>query len=232
MAGRLLSYEEFSARAKEVARSIPAHFLEGVEDVVVHRESKSHPLLPEVLTLGECEPSPLVAMTGAGPHRSIVHLYYGSFAQMARLDDGFDLEGELRETIEHEVQHHIEDRAGVSGLIDEDDLFDAHERFRAGLEVPRGWYRRGEELEPDVYAVELDLFVELRLRRPELERLRGTTLSLTILGEPLEVDLPEDVEAGETLTVEGQGLVAGDDEESESEGEEEAGDLHLIPLLR
>jgi hypothetical protein len=234
MARRLLSYEEFASRAKEVAGSIPAAFLDGVEDVVVHRQAKRHPLLREVVTLGECEPSPLVSLTGGGPVRSIVHLYYGSFAELARKDPSFDLDDELRETVEHEVRHHLEDRAGVSALIDEDDLFDAHERFRAGLEVPRGWYRRGERLDEGVYAVGLDLFVELRLRRRELLRLRGTTLRLEVLGEPFEADLPADADDGETLTFSGEGLVAegGEGEPGGEPGDEEAGDLHLLPIVR
>jgi len=226
------SYDAFAARAKALTRAIPEPFLDGVEDVVVHREAHRHPLLPDVLTLGECEPSSLAALSGSGLVRSIVHLYYGSFVELARDDEGFDLDGELRETIEHEIQHHIEDRAGVRTLIDEDDLFDAHQRFLAGLETPPGWYRQGERLEPDVYAVECDLFVELRLRPGELARRRGTTLRMKILGEPFEAVIPKDASLGETLTFEGEGLLAdGAEERAEPEtgaASPEAGDLHLV----
>ena len=161
------AYEEFAERARAITRAIPPEFLEGVEEVATHREAKGHPLLSEVLTLGECEPSRLAAMTASGLVRSIVHLYYGSFRAMARDDPRFDWAVELEETIRHEVQHHIEDRAGVRALVDEDDLFDAQQRFLAGLETPPGWWRRGERLEHDVYAVGDDLFVELRLRAKE-----------------------------------------------------------------
>lgn len=231
---RIPDYEAFATRAQEIAKRIPAEFLEGVEDVVVHRAAKRHPLLEGVVTLGECEPSPLAAMAGEGPGRSIVHVYYGSFVDQAKDDPRFDVDAELVETIEHEVRHHVEDRAGVRALIDEDDLFDAHARFLQGLEVPAGWYRRGERLAPDVYAVELDLFVELRLRRPEWERLKGTVFETTVLNEPLEAEIPADAEPGKALTFEGEGLAGEEREEEKGHGEEEdpeVGDLHLIPVV-
>lgn len=237
---RVPTYDEFAARAKEIAASIPSQFTEDVEDVVVHKGVKRHPQIPDVVTLGECEASPLAAMTGSGLVRSIVHLWYGSFVDLAKRDEGFDVDAELRETIEHEVKHHLEDKGGTRGLEDEDDLFDAHARFREGLPVPPGWYRRGERLEPNVWAVEGDLFVEARLRRKEFDALRGKTLTMTVLGEPLEVEIPADAEPGEPLTYEGEGLL--DDAESEGEGGDAprgasgqapaAGDLHLVPVVR
>ena len=241
MAGRVPPYDEFAARAKEIAAAIPAQYLEGVEDVVVHRQVKRHPQIDDIVTLGECEPSPLAAMTESGIVRSIVHLYYGSFVDLARRDPDFAPDAELEETILHEVQHHIEDKAGVRTLIDEDDLFEAHARFRADLDVPPGWYRQGERLEPNVWAVDQDLFVELRLRRKEFEALRGKPLRLTVLGEPLETELPPDADPDEVFTVEGEGILGGsgvDDEEgSEEPGEGEGdpastGDLHLVPVVR
>lgn len=248
MVPRLPDFDAFSARAQELVRAIPAEFLEGIESVDVHREVKRHPLLPEIVTLGECATSPLSTLAGEEAFRSTVHLYYGSFAEQAAQDPGFEVDAELRETIEHEIQHHIEDRAGVKTLLDEDALFEAHARFRAGLEVPPGWYRMGEALAPGVWAVDLDLFVELDLRAPEFAALRGRTLRLTVLDEPLEVDLPADADPEEVFTVEGAGLAETADDEEAEQGPEEgadeddgpddedapvtAGDLHLVPRVR
>jgi hypothetical protein len=236
VAGRVPTYDDFAERAREIAAAIPHEFTADVEDVVVHRGVKRHPQIPDIVTLGECEGSPLAAMTGSGLVRSIVHLWYGSFVDLARRDETFDVDAELRETIEHEVKHHLEDKAGTRSLEDEDDLFDAHQRFLEGLDVPPGWYRFGRRLEPNVWAVDLDLFVELRLRRKEFEALRGKPLSMKILGEPFEVEVPADAVAGEALTYEGEGLVDEDGDEPEAppkEGEEgpPAGDLHLIPRV-
>lgn len=222
-------YETFAARAREITRGIPAEFLEGVEDVVVHREAKRHPLLDDVLTLGEQEPSHLVAMTGSELVRSIIHLYYGSFVALAARDRHLDVDAELRETIEHELQHHLEDKAGVRTLVDDDDLFDAHQRFLGGLETPPGWWRRGEELDDGVYQVEHDLFVELRLRRKELEARRGKTVTLTVLDEPFEAELPADAAPGDVLTFDGEGLLP---EGADDDDEVAAGALHLVLDVR
>jgi predicted Zn-dependent protease with MMP-like domain len=228
------TYERFCERAKEIFAGIPAEFTEGVEDVVLARGVKRHPQLPDIVTLGECEPSPLVAMTGGGDVRSIVHLYYGSFVELAREDETFRFDEELVETIEHEVQHHVEDKAGVRTLIDEDDLFDAHARFRADMEVEPGWYRRGRVVEPNVWAVDLDLFVEVEMRRKDFEGLRGRTLTLTVLGEPVELEIPDDVEPEEIFTLEGSGLLqTAEDEDEDAETEDvPAGDLHIVPVVR
>lgn len=233
----LPDFDAFSEQAQAITRSIPAEFLAGIESVDVHRELRAHPLLPDIVTLGECGTSPLSTLAGEEAFRSTVHLYYGSFVDLARRDPAFDVEAELRETIEHEIQHHIEDRAGVKALLQEDDLFEAHARFRAGLEVPSGWYRQGEALAPGVWAVDLDLFVELSLRRAEFERLKGKPLTLEVLDEPLEVEIPADAAPEEVFTVEGAGLFEPDDEPEEGEDPDpeapgHSGDLHLVPRVR
>jgi hypothetical protein len=237
MPKKRLDFDTFSRRAQEIAKAIPAEFLTDIESVNVHREAKRHPFLSDIVTLGECETSPLSQMTGEEAFRSIVHLYYGSFAEQAESDPTFDMEEELKETIEHEIQHHIEDRAGVKALEEEDDLFEAHARFRAGLEVPEGWYRAGEELAPGLWAVDLDLFLDLDLRAKEFAALKGKPLELTVLDQPLEVELPADAEPDEVFTVEGAGLFQPDEELEEGEEIDEdepgsAGDLHIVPHVR
>jgi hypothetical protein len=234
----VMDFDTFSARAQEIATALPTEFMAGVESVEVHRAVKRHPFLSEIVTLGECATSPLSDPTGQEPFKSVVHVYYGSFADLARRDPSFDVDAELRETIEHEVQHHLEDRAGVKDLLGEDDLFEAHARFRAGMEVPAGWYRFGEPVGDHVWAVDMDLFLELPLRRTEWDALRGTTVRLDVMGEPLEVDIPDDAEADEIFTLEDEGLFEPD--EAAAEGEVAAdetvpgssGDLHIVPVVR
>jgi hypothetical protein len=215
-----MDFETFSERAQAIADAIPREFMGGIQSVDVHRDVQKHPFLDDIVTLGECATSPLSDPTGTEPFRSIVHLYYGSFADLASKDPSFDVEEELKETIEHEVQHHLEDRAGIKDLVDEDDLFEAHAQFRAGMEVPPGWYRRGEPLAPGLWAVDLDLFLELSLRRKEWEALRGTRVALQVMGE----------------TLEGDGLFEEDAEGEEAPADDGptgwAGDLHVVPLVR
>lgn len=234
MSAPVPTYEQFCARAKELFAAIPAEFTDGVEDVVLARGIARHPQIGDVVTLGECEPSPTVTITGGDDVRSIVHLYYGSFVDLARNDPSFDFDDELKETIEHEVQHHVEDKAGRRGLIDEDELFDAHARFRADMEVEAGWYRRGRVIERNVWAVDLDLFVEVGMRRKDFEALKGRPLTLKVLGEPVELEIPSDAEPEEIFTLEGSGLLqtAEDEDEDAATDDVPAGDLHIVPVVR
>jgi hypothetical protein len=233
-----MDFDTFSARARQIAAAFPPEFLQGIETVDVHRDAKRHPFLEDIVTLGECATSPLSDPSGQEPFRSVVHLYYGSFADLAGRDPTFDVEAELRETLEHEIQHHLEDRAGIKDLENEDDLFEAHARFRAGLEVPPGWYRQGEPVGDHLWAVDLDLFLELPVRRSEWEKLKGRPVTLQVLGQPLEVEIPADADPTEVFTLEGEGLFEPDeepDEDEEAEVDEDtpgtSGDLHIVPVV-
>lgn len=216
-----MDFETFHRRAERIVAEVPPEFLAGVVGVEAHRERKEHPRIPRYYTLGECADDPIVRLTDPGGLQSRVHLYYGSFAVLARQDPDFDWEEELRETILHEIRHHLEDRAGIRDLIDEDDEDEALASFHAGEEMPSGWYRAGEKMEDGVWRVGDDLFVELRIRPADLDRFREAGLDLVILDEPFSAELPEDLEPGEVLTFEGDGLVRDDGS---------AGDLHLITL--
>jgi hypothetical protein len=254
-----MDFDTFSARAREIAAAIPPEYMEGIDVVDVHKDAKDDLHVPGVQTLGMCETSHLSDPTGQVPFRSVVHLYYGSFVALARQDRSFDVEKELEETIRHEVQHHLEDRAGIPTLRDEDALYEAHARFKAGLDVPPGWYRWGEEIEEGLWSVDLDLFLELRLRRPDWERLPGTRVRLSVMGEPFEVEVPADAKPDEIWSFEGEGLYEGEEEDrgadEEPPGEEEpeeedgsgdddggddsddlppgtVGDLHVVPIVR
>lgn len=52
-----------------------------------------------------------------------INLYYGSFAAMAENEDWTeeDWETELRQTVSHELTHHMEGRGGLHALEDKDE---------------------------------------------------------------------------------------------------------------
>jgi Zincin-like metallopeptidase len=214
-----MNFDTFSRRAAEILDEVPAEFLRGVTGVEAHPESEPHPHIAGVYTLGVCASDELSAMTDPEGLHSSLHLYHGSFAAVAFRDEDFDWEGELRETILHEIRHHIEDRAGLPDLRDEDALEEGLSRFMTGEDLPSGWYRHGEEMEADVWRVGEDLFVELRLRGKDLDAVRGDVVDLTVLDEPLQARMPDDVEPGDILSFDGEGL------ERPGGG---FGDLHLI----
>jgi hypothetical protein len=128
-----MDFEEFSDRAEEILAAIPAEFLGGVTGVVAHRQTKKDPEIPDYFTLGECGDDEVAALTDPEALRSRIHLYHGSFRAVARDDPDFDWDGELIETIFHELRHHIEDRAGIPDLRNEDAWNEAEARIRAGL---------------------------------------------------------------------------------------------------
>ncbi len=191
MARTVPSFEEFEKRAGALFASIPEEFRRGVDALVVHREARPHPVLEGSFTLGECTDSPL--QLADAPLRSAIHLYYGSFRELAARDPDFDVEEELEETILHELRHHVEDRAGAPDLLVEDAVEEANERRRAGLSFDPTFYLAGEEVEPAVHRVGSDLFLDLPMRRRELRRL-GSVLRVRLGGEEIEVEAPGDPE--------------------------------------
>ena len=64
---------------------------------------------------GPRPPSAFRGFEGLGRH---IALYYGSFLQVA--GPGFDWEGEVWETLLHELRHHLESLAGRDDLVRED----------------------------------------------------------------------------------------------------------------
>jgi predicted Zn-dependent protease with MMP-like domain len=215
-----VDFDRFASRAEEILREMPPEFLRGVTGVEVHRQVKSHSQVAGFYTLGECASDEVTSLTDPGALRSRIHLYHGSFLALARADPDFDVEAELRETILHEVRHHIEDRAGIRDLLDEDAEDEALARFHDGQEMPRGWYRAGERMERGVWRVGDDLFVEVDLRFADVAARAGDRLEMTVLDERFDPEIPEDVEPGEILTYGGDGL-----ERDHGGG---TGDLHLV----
>jgi hypothetical protein len=115
--GDAVQFDEFEQRARDEWERIPAEYRQGVDGLVVERRAQPHPSLPDVYTLGECVTESYPSDFG-GPDtiRSAVVLYYGSFFRLARLDEEFDWEHELWETLTHELQHHLESLASEDAL--------------------------------------------------------------------------------------------------------------------
>jgi hypothetical protein len=121
-----------------------------------------HPTLPDIYTLGECiTDSYPTEFGGAGEVRSVVALYYGSFLALSRLDDDWDWEEEIYETITHEVQHHLESLASDETLEVQDYAEDQNFARREGEPFDPYFFRSGRALERDVWEVDRDRFVEV-----------------------------------------------------------------------
>ena len=167
-----MNFADFERRAHEMCDGIPHEYRGGVEYVAVSEEAVPHPELPEVYTLGECATGELdLGMEVPDAVRSGVHLYYGSFAALAEQDPDFDWEGELYETITHEIRHHRESTAGEDALEDFDYAADENFKRREGVAYDPLFYRSGEPLDDGGWDVDGDVFVEITLSDGEFERM-------------------------------------------------------------
>jgi hypothetical protein len=204
-----VKFEAFERRAREVFEEIPAHFKEGIDGLEVSREAIPHPTLPEVFTLGVCHTEEHLSSYGsAETTRSAIILYWGSFRGLAALDAEFDWEGEIWETLTHELRHHLESLAGDDALEDVDYAADELFNRQEGLEFDPWYYQKGEDLGGGSYAVEGTHYVEQTWRERDFRS--ASHIEFTWAGSKYRIPRPS--ELGDVHFV----LVLGDELESEA----------------
>ena len=113
----VLSFEQAGDLLDTLAESFPEALFDGLNGGVnFQEEAVSDQEFPkgQVYILGEyCDD-----LLGR-----YINLYYGSFAAMAENEDWTeeDWEQELRQTLSHELTHHMEGRSGLHALDDKDE---------------------------------------------------------------------------------------------------------------
>lgn len=186
-----MDFRDFEARAEQIFREIPEEFKEGVDGLRVVRKTESHPDLPEIYTLGECRsefyPSDY---GGPGVVHSLVYLYYGSFLELSRTRDDWDWEGELWETITHEVRHHLESLADEDALEVQDYVEDQNFKRREGERFDPHFFHMGDALDDGSFHVDGDVFLELTVPRSMASP--GADIPVGVEGWPEAVTLPQD----------------------------------------
>jgi predicted Zn-dependent protease with MMP-like domain len=194
---------EFEEKARAYFDEIPPEFRERVQGPVVVAERKGSKRVRGMLTLGECVHAP--SWHREEPLLSTVFLYYGSFAAVAARDPEFDVDAELRETVRHEVQHHIEDMAGVNRLRDFDWAAEQNVKRKNGEKHAPNFWRAGEPVkgDPDLRMLDGDLFLEVLLPRGEWDDARRDGLVVTVGGEELEIPAGEIEEDEEEFEFDG-----------------------------
>ncbi|HEU0013067.1 MAG TPA: hypothetical protein VFQ45_05260 [Longimicrobium sp.] len=186
-----MRFDEFERRAEEMFDSIPPEMRAGIEYVAVERRAVPHPELDEVYTLGECATGELdLGYEVPDAVRSGVLLYHGSFRKLAELDPDFDWEGELWETLTHEIRHHREAGAGEDALEDFDYAADENFKRRDGLPFDPLFYRAGEEIGPDAWDVDGDHFHETTVPPRSLDT--EEEIEVGVGGDRLVVPIPEE----------------------------------------
>ncbi len=183
-----------------------------MDGVVVSRESVPHPTLPDIYTMGHCD-TESYASDYAGPDttRSVVVLFWGSFRSLAHLDPDFDWDGELWETLTHELRHHLESLAGEDALEGVDYALDETFKRDEGQAFDPWYWQRGEELGDGVYRVEGSYYVERELSAEDFAATEA--VELTWYGVRYLIPRPE--EQGDVHFVWLEGVEGGDQESVE-----------------
>jgi hypothetical protein len=223
----VLTLAEFEDKARAYFEEIPPEFRERVQGPVVVHDAKRGKRVRGMLTLGECVHAP--GWHAEEAPLSTVFLYYGSFAAIASRDPDFDVDAELRETVRHEVQHHVEDMAGAPRLRDYDWAAEQNALRRAGKKHAPNFWRAGEPVkdDPDLRMLDGDLFLEVLLSRGEWDDARRDGLVVEVAGEELEIPA-SDIEFDEEM-IEFEGPF---DVESALHHEPADGDLLVIVRRR
>ncbi len=128
---------------------------------MVSREALPDPAHPDVYTLGHClTESYLSDWDGPDTTRSVVVLYWGSFRRLAAMEEEFDWEDELWETLTHELRHHLESLAREDALEGVDYALDETFKRDEGLGFDPWYYQQGEEVASGIFQVERSFYLE------------------------------------------------------------------------
>ena len=182
---------------RRLCDEVPAHFFDGIAEVVVSPRVVPHPQRQEIFTLGECIPLPVELGSGVEGIQSRVVLYHGSFAALAGSQAGFDWRLEAWETLTHELRHHLEWRAHAPDLEDFDWAVEHNFARHDNEPFDPTFFLSGELQGDGSYGVEDDVFVD------EIVRSMPRVVRFAWQGKDYEVEPPVDAELPCFLRVEG-----------------------------
>lgn len=185
---------DFRSLVDRLAAEVPGEFFDGVLEVTVSPRALPHPTRGEVWTLGEC--IPLAVGTG-GEVQSRVVLYHGSFAALAQQDSGFDWVAEARETLQHELRHHIEWRARAPDLEALDRAAEENFARQDGEAFDPLFFLDGDSPVDGVYQVEDDWFLDHVVRQAP------PSVAFTWHGRRYTATLPVSLSLPAFITIEG-----------------------------
>jgi hypothetical protein len=188
---------DFEALTRRLCTEVPEHFLEGIAEVVVSPRTVPHPDREDVFTLGECIPLPVHLGSGVEGLQSRIVLYHGSFAALARLQEGFDWRQEVWETLTHELRHHLEWRARAPDLEDFDSAVEHNYARQEGETFDPTFFLSGELDSSGNYWVEDDVFID------HIVRSLPASVSFAWQGRSYIAALPDGAELPCFLTVDG-----------------------------
>lgn len=109
-----LTFDQVAELLDEIVDAFPPPLFDELNGGVnLLEEAHPDPDIPRLYTMGEYFHNYL---------GRYINLYYGSFSAMAEMElwSREDWARQLRQTVSHELTHHMEDRAGLHALDDRD----------------------------------------------------------------------------------------------------------------
>jgi zinicin-like metallopeptidase len=188
---------DFEALVRRLCDEVPAHFFEGIAEVVVSPRTVPHPERAEIFTLGECVPLPVELGSGVEGLQSRIVLYHGSFAALAQLQDEFDWRLEAWETLTHELRHQLEWRARAPDLEDLDWAMEHNFARQDGESFDPSFFLSGELQLEGEYRLDDDVFIDLIVRS------LPPAVTFVWRGQSYSVPIPQGAGLPCFLTVEG-----------------------------
>jgi hypothetical protein len=188
---------DFETMIRRLSDEVPEQFLDGISEIVVSPRTVVHPDRPETFTLGECVPLPIELGSGVEGVQSRIVLYHGSFAALARLQEGFDWRLEAWETLTHELRHHLEWRARAPDLEAFDWAVEHNFARHDGEPFDPTFFLSGESEPGGLYRVEDDVFID------QIVSTIPQAVTFAWRGRRYDLSLPEDAELPCFITVEG-----------------------------
>lgn len=188
---------DFEVMVRRIADEVPADFMAGIAEIAVSPRTVPHPDRADIYTLGECIPLPAAEGGASEGIQSRVVLYYGSFAALARQQEGFDWRDEAWETLTHELRHHLEWRARAPALEAFDRAVEQNFARQDGEAFDPLFFLDGEPAGEAAYRVEDDVFLD----RVVAEVPSAATVQWR--GRSYRVDLPAKTDLPAFLTLDG-----------------------------
>jgi len=188
---------DFEAMVRRITDEVPAEFIQGIAEVAVSPRAVPHPDRAEIYTLGECIPLPAAETASSEGIQSRIVLYHGSFAALARLQEGFDWREEAWETLTHELRHHLEWRARAPALEAFDRAVEENFARQDGEPFDPLFYLDGEPAGESAFRVEDDVFLDHIVTR------RPSTTTIQWRGRCYRVEVPAEVRLPAFLTLDG-----------------------------
>jgi len=188
---------DFEAMVRRLCGEVPSHFFEGIAEVVVSPRTVPHPDREDIFTLGECDPLPMEVGSGVEGLQSRIVLYHGSFAALARLQQGFDWRREAWETLTHELRHHLEWRARAPDLENLDWAVEQNYARQEGEPFDHTFFLSGEIEPSGYYRIEDDVFIDQIV--PSIPH----SVTVSWRGQSYRAVSPEGAELPCFLTIEG-----------------------------